>query len=80
MSVFVCQVAAGLECGVGVDDFDTWAEGDVITAYSVVKKERTLEDASLTTASSYAAKETELDAIDGLAQVTAVTRQARGSR
>ena len=80
MSMSTCQVAAGLECGVGVGGFDTWADGDVIQAYSLVIKERTLEDASVTTASSYAAKETELDAIDGLAQATMVTRQARGSR
>lgn len=40
------QVAAGLECGVGVDDYDEWQEGDVIEAFELVKKARSLEDAS----------------------------------
>jgi hypothetical protein len=42
------QVGAGLECGIGVDDFDEWEEGDVIEAFNTVKKARTLEEASAT--------------------------------
>uniref|UniRef100_J3MA03 Translation initiation factor IF-2, chloroplastic n=1 Tax=Oryza brachyantha TaxID=4533 RepID=J3MA03_ORYBR len=42
----VKEVGAGLECGVGVDDFDEWEEGDVVEAFNTVKKTRTLEEAS----------------------------------
>ena len=42
------QVGAGLECGIGVDDFDEWEEGDVVEAFNTVKKARTLEEASAT--------------------------------
>jgi translation initiation factor IF-2 len=41
-------VAVGLECGIGVNDFDDWEEGDVIEAFNTVKKQRTLEEASAT--------------------------------
>ncbi|KAK3142991.1 hypothetical protein QOZ80_4BG0355910 [Eleusine coracana subsp. coracana] len=44
----VKEVGAGLECGIGVDDFDEWEEGDVIEAFNTVKKTRTLEEASAT--------------------------------
>ncbi|KAL6650512.1 hypothetical protein ACP70R_009437 [Stipagrostis hirtigluma subsp. patula] len=44
----VKEVGAGLECGIGVDDFDEWEEGDVIEAFNKVKKARTLEEASAT--------------------------------
>ncbi|XP_047066519.1 translation initiation factor IF-2, chloroplastic isoform X2 [Lolium rigidum] len=44
----VKEVGAGLECGVGVDDFDDWEEGDVVEAFNTVKKARTLEEASAT--------------------------------
>lgn len=44
----VKEVGAGLECGIGVDDFDEWEEGDVIEAFNTVKKARTLEEASAT--------------------------------
>lgn len=40
------EVAAGLECGVGVGNFDDWSEGDVIEAFNLVEKTRTLEEAS----------------------------------
>ena len=40
------QVAAGLECGVGVDDFNEWQAGDSIEAFELVKRARSLEDAS----------------------------------
>lgn len=49
------QVVAGLECGVGVDNFNEWQEGDVIEAFNLVAKKRTLEEASVMTASSLAA-------------------------
>lgn len=40
------QVGAGLECGIGVDDFDDWEAGDIIEAFNTAKKQRTLEEAS----------------------------------
>lgn len=49
------EVIAGLECGVGVDNFNEWQEGDVIEAFTLVAKKRTLEEASVTTTSSLAA-------------------------
>ncbi|XP_077253831.1 translation initiation factor 2, small GTP-binding protein [Tasmannia lanceolata] len=42
----VKEVNAGLECGIGVDDFLDWEVGDVIEAFNAVKKQRTLEEAS----------------------------------
>ncbi|WOL03401.1 translation initiation factor IF-2, chloroplastic-like [Canna indica] len=42
----VKEVGAGLECGIGVVDFDDWESGDVIEAFNTVKKQRTLEEAS----------------------------------
>ncbi|XP_047338350.1 translation initiation factor IF-2, chloroplastic-like [Impatiens glandulifera] len=44
----VKEVSAGLECGIVIDDYDDWAEGDVIEAFNMVKKKRTLEEASAT--------------------------------
>lgn len=41
-------MSVGLECGIGVDDFNEWEEGDIIEAFSTVKKKRTLEEASAT--------------------------------
>ena len=49
------QVVAGLECGVGIENFNEWQEGDTIEAFNLVAKKRTLEEASITTASSLAA-------------------------
>ncbi|CAI6002351.1 unnamed protein product [Closterium sp. NIES-65] len=40
------EVVAGLECGVGVEGFDEWQQGDSIEAFEVVQKARSLEDAS----------------------------------
>lgn len=40
------QVNAGLECGIGVEDFDNWVEGDVLEFFNTVQKKRTLEEAS----------------------------------
>jgi translation initiation factor IF-2 len=38
----VREVNAGYECGVGVDKFNDWVEGDIIEAYQMVTKRRTL--------------------------------------
>ncbi|XP_039146476.1 translation initiation factor IF-2, chloroplastic [Dioscorea cayenensis subsp. rotundata] len=42
----VKEVAAGLECGIGMDDYNDWEAGDVIEAFNTIKKQRTLEEAS----------------------------------
>ncbi|KFK43916.1 hypothetical protein AALP_AA1G191000 [Arabis alpina] len=42
----VKEVGAGLECGIGMDDYDDWVEGDTIEAFNAVQKRRTLEEAS----------------------------------
>ena len=44
------SVEAGLECGVGIEGFLDWAEGDVIECFQVVSKARRLEEARATTA------------------------------
>lgn len=36
------EVNSGYECGIGVDRFNDWIEGDVIEAYQMVTKRRTL--------------------------------------
>jgi len=36
------EVNGGYECGVGIDKFNDWAEGDIIEAYQMVTKRRTL--------------------------------------
>ncbi|KAG2257012.1 hypothetical protein Bca52824_076306 [Brassica carinata] len=41
----VKEVSAGLECGIGMDDYDDWIEGDTIEAFNAVQKRRTLEEA-----------------------------------
>lgn len=38
----VREVNSGYECGIGVDKFSTWKEGDIIEAYEMVFKRRTL--------------------------------------
>lgn len=42
----VKEVNAGLECGVGMEEYNDWEVGDVIEAYYTVQKKRTLEEAS----------------------------------
>ncbi|KAK6132565.1 hypothetical protein DH2020_033667 [Rehmannia glutinosa] len=42
----VKEVNAGLECGIGIEEFDDWEEGDKIEAFNTVQKRRTLEEAS----------------------------------
>jgi translation initiation factor IF-2 len=39
------EVNSGYECGVRLDDFQTWAEGDIIEAFQLVTKRRTLSPA-----------------------------------
>jgi translation initiation factor IF-2 len=36
------EVNAGYECGIGVDDFNSWQESDMIEAYRMISKRRTL--------------------------------------
>jgi translation initiation factor IF-2 len=36
------EVNAGYECGIGIDKFNDWAEGDIIEAFQMVTKRRTL--------------------------------------
>ena len=38
----VKEVAAGFECGIGIDNFSGWKEGDIIDAFKMVTKRRTL--------------------------------------
>ena len=38
----VKEVNSGYECGIGVDKFNSWEEGDIIEAYRLVTKRRTL--------------------------------------
>ncbi len=38
----VREVNAGYECGIGIDKFNDWANGDIIDAYQMVTKRRTL--------------------------------------
>jgi translation initiation factor IF-2 len=38
----VKEVAAGYECGVGIDKFNAWVEGDIIETFKMVTKRRTL--------------------------------------
>lgn len=40
------EVGAGLECGIGMEDFDDFEEGDILKAYNTRQKRRTLEEAS----------------------------------
>lgn len=48
----VKEVNAGLECGIGMEDYDDWQEGDVIEAFNMVEKRRTLEEASASMAAA----------------------------
>ncbi|QKD84372.1 translation initiation factor IF-2 [Thermoleptolyngbya sichuanensis A183] len=36
------EVSAGYECGIGVDNFKDWQEGDIIEVYRLITKRRTL--------------------------------------
>jgi hypothetical protein len=50
--IFSWQVNAGLECGIGAEDYDDWEEGDTIEAFNTVEKKRTLEEASASMAAA----------------------------
>ena len=39
------EVNAGYECGIRIDNFNDWAEGDIIETYQLVSKRRTLSPA-----------------------------------
>jgi translation initiation factor IF-2 len=41
----VKEVASGFECGIGVDNFNGWQEGDIINAFKLVTQKRTLTPA-----------------------------------
>ena len=41
----VKEVNSGYECGIGMDKFNDWQEGDIIEAYQMVTKRRTLSAA-----------------------------------
>lgn len=38
----VKEVNAGYECGIGIDNFNTWEMGDILETYQMVSKRRTL--------------------------------------
>eukprot|EP00878_Enallax_costatus_P012987 GHUV01013569.1.p2 GENE.GHUV01013569.1~~GHUV01013569.1.p2 ORF type:complete len:123 (+),score=45.51 GHUV01013569.1:176-544(+) len=44
------EVPAGMECGVGAEDWLSWQEGDVIKCYLSVTKSQRLEEAKAATA------------------------------
>ena len=46
------QANAGLECGMGMDDYDEWQEGDILEVFNTVQKKRTLEEASASMAAA----------------------------
>ncbi|XP_009601340.1 translation initiation factor IF-2, chloroplastic [Nicotiana tomentosiformis] len=48
----VKEVNAGLECGIGVEEFDDWEVGDILEAFNSVQKRRTLEEASASMAAA----------------------------
>ncbi|CAN4103082.1 unnamed protein product [Withania somnifera] len=48
----VKEVNAGLECGIGVEDFDDFEVGDILEAFNSVQKRRTLEEASASMAAA----------------------------
>ena len=48
----VKEVAAGLECGLGVEAYTGWKEGDTVELYEVRIKQQTLEEARLTPAAA----------------------------
>ncbi|XP_052484404.1 uncharacterized protein LOC128039825 [Gossypium raimondii] len=48
----VKEVNAGLECAMGVEDYDQWQEGDILEAFNTVQKKRTLEEASTSMAAT----------------------------
>ncbi|XP_068656011.1 translation initiation factor IF-2, chloroplastic-like [Aristolochia californica] len=50
----VKEVGFGLECGIGVDGYNDWEEGDIVETFDTVNKQRTLEEASASVAAALA--------------------------
>ncbi|PNY07868.1 translation initiation factor IF-2 chloroplastic-like [Trifolium pratense] len=48
----VKEVNAGLECGIALEDYDDWQEGDILEAFNTIEKRRTLEEASASMAAA----------------------------
>ncbi|KAL5736765.1 hypothetical protein ACOSP7_031241 [Xanthoceras sorbifolium] len=48
----VKEVNVGLECGMGMENFDDWEEGDIIEAFNTAQRKRTLEEASASMAAA----------------------------
>ncbi|KAI5440546.1 translation initiation factor IF-2, chloroplastic [Lathyrus oleraceus] len=48
----VKEVNAGLECGLALEDYDEWEEGDILEAFNTIEKRRTLEEASASMAAA----------------------------
>ncbi|WJX72762.1 Translation initiation factor IF-2, chloroplastic [Trifolium repens] len=48
----VKEVNAGLECGIALEDYDDWEEGDILEAFNTIEKRRTLEEASASMAAA----------------------------
>ncbi|MCH93852.1 translation initiation factor IF-2 chloroplastic-like [Trifolium medium] len=46
------HVNAGLECGIALEDYDDWEEGDILEAFNTIEKRRTLEEASASMAAA----------------------------
>lgn len=42
----VDEVSTGLECGIGIEGYDDFVEGDILEAFESLQKKRTLEEAS----------------------------------
>lgn len=38
----VKEVASGFECGINIDKFHSWQEGDILEVFQMVSKRRTL--------------------------------------
>ncbi|OWM81043.1 hypothetical protein CDL15_Pgr007074 [Punica granatum] len=48
----VKEVNAGLDCGIGMEDYDDFEEGDILEAFDTFQKRRTLEEASASMAAA----------------------------
>ncbi|KAM7261817.1 hypothetical protein ACFE04_020894 [Oxalis oulophora] len=52
------QVSAGLECGIALENFDAFEEGDILESFNSIEKRRTLEEASASMAAAVKEVET----------------------
>ncbi|KAK4746090.1 hypothetical protein SAY87_012402 [Trapa incisa] len=48
----VKEVSAGLECGIGMEDYNDFEKGDILELFNTVQKRRTLEEASASMAAA----------------------------